>query len=338
MLNDKTKASPSLGLAFLFVLKGVIMRYKIYKACVLCIAIFCITSCGKDKEDSNTEGTPVSSVFEQKSEEGELEGKNEYEQPDKSFDRDIESDTVDLNGGYSGNQGDIVASGGVFDSIDEDYSSSSITSPVVSNKTEREQMLEFSMGWKDAIPRISVELFKRNDVDLLSMLDEQYPLSIRYIWGQPKIKFESTGNGYRDMWSCSSADGSFSGRIYVTYNSLDEIQSKVVAVETEVVTDTAGLISPHSSIEEDTNSNFSSSEGLTLQRVWEMGNRDDISHEMWLDVFSRVTYEDLILTWGKPEYKDTDSYSCWKYDEGYVCIKFNTSGEFVGGKVEQSLF
>ncbi len=191
---------------------------------------------------------------------------------------------------------------------------------VNSKQSEREQALDLIEFWKSNIPGITVDLFKSKPEELLSKLEGQFPMGLRYIWGKPKIQMEPVIGGFQDMWVCSSADGSFSGQLKVMYNSTDEVEAEIVSVTPEVIVDKNNLIGV-------TESKQSKSK-LDLKAISENLQDETVDIDYYSSLFEGVSYEDLVIEWGKPDHKDAENYQCWDTSNGFVCVLFDSEGKF----------
>lgn len=191
---------------------------------------------------------------------------------------------------------------------------------VNSKQSEREQALDLIEFWKSNIPGITVDLFKSKPEELLSKLEGQFPMGLRYIWGKPKIQMEPVIGGFQDMWVCSSADGSFSGQLKVMYNSTDEVEAEIVSVTPEVIVDKNNLIGV-------TESKQSKSK-LDLKAISENLQDETVDIDYYSSLFEGISYEDLVIEWGKPDHKDAENYQCWDNSNGFVCVLFDSEGKF----------
>lgn len=221
----------------------------------------------------------------------------------------------------SGSSSEVPSSSQPESKVEEQKSEQDEFEKVVNSKqSEREQALDLIEFWKSNIPGITVDLFKSKPEELLSKLEGQFPMGLRYIWGKPKIQMEPVIGGFQDMWVCSSADGSFSAQLKVMYNSTDEVEAEIVSVIPEVIVDKNNLVGV-------TESKQAQSK-LDLKGISEKLQDETVDIDYYSSLFEGISYEDLVIEWGKPDHKDAENYQCWDISNGFVCVLFDSEGKF----------
>lgn len=236
-------------------------------------------------------------------------------------------DTVDLNGGSSETQQPSTPGQGMFDDIPDPVNTEAPEDlPLAS--TPREQMIALTDEWSVTIPTVNIELFKLEEGVLKEQISEQFPLSLRYVWGQPKTRMEAADGGYNDIWEIGSEDGSFKGRIIILYDGKDEIRATILSAVTEVLVDDKDLTGRITPAEVQGKS--------ALESLWDRMNNPEVTSDAINADLAALTYEEAIIQWGRSDHKAEDGAYCWRVGDSFICIMFTEEGAFSSYRIENN--